>query len=208
MQYSPFLAAAVLRNIVVPLVVTWLATRLLHIHLAWRFRLPVNVAALVVNFWILSYVSLVRQNWFARRLHPQAVPIPRVKGRWPLNLDVMVDWMKSSKGEYLGEGMIAKLEERYGKTMNTRVLGEDSVCTILFSHPIWHVPIHGITIRQIITTSAIHVFHILGPAFTAFDKGPKWKERVHEMIGDGVFGSDGDLWKFVCALQALVKPPD
>lgn len=68
------------------------------------------------------------------------------------------------------------------------------------------VPIHGNAIRQIITTSAIHVSHILGPAFTAFDKGPKWKERVHEMIGDGVFGSDGDSWKFVCALQALVKP--
>lgn len=134
MQYSPFLAAAVLRNIVVPLVVTWLATQLLHISLAWRIRLPVYIAALIVSFWLLSYVSLFRQNWVARRLHPQAVPIPRVKGRWPLNLDVMVDWMQSSKSEYLGEGMIATLEKKYGKTMNTRVLGEDSVCTLPFPH--------------------------------------------------------------------------
>lgn len=130
MQYSSFLAAAIFRNIVIPLIVTWLATHLFRFDLVWNIRLLVYVAVLVLNFWILSYISLIRQHWVAKRLHPQAVPIPRVQGRWPLNLDVMMDWMKSSKGEYLGEGMIAKLEQRYGKTMNTRVLGEDSVCTI------------------------------------------------------------------------------
>ncbi|KAI5450415.1 Protein kinase alk2 [Naganishia albida] len=174
MQYSPFLAAAVVRNILTPLILISLPTLLLNITIARSTRLLVHLAALVFNYSLLSSLSLIRQQWVARRLHAQAVPVPRVRGRWPLNLDVMVDWMRSSKGEYLGEGMIAKLEQTYGKTMNTRVLGEDSI----------------------ITTSAVHIAHILGPAFTAFDKGPKWKERVDEMIGDGVFGSDGDLWRF------------
>lgn len=134
MQYSAFLAAAVLRNVVLPLVIASLATHLFRFHPPWTVRLPVYAVALAINFWILSYISLAKQTWVARRLHPQAIPVPRVRGRWPLNLDVMVDWMESSKGEYLGEGMISKLEERYGKTVNTRVLGEDSVCAMPSSY--------------------------------------------------------------------------
>ncbi|KAJ9105434.1 hypothetical protein QFC21_001805 [Naganishia friedmannii] len=126
-------------------------------------------------------MSLVKQQFDARRLHPEAVPIPRVRGRWPFNTDILMDWMASSKDEYLGEGMISRLERIYGQTLNTRVLGEDSV----------------------ITTSPEHVSQMLTSSFLAFDKGAKWKERVYEMMGDGVFSSDGSLWKYH---RATIRP--
>lgn len=55
-----------------------------------------------------------------------AVDIPRVKGRWPFNLDVLSDWARSGSEEEAGWMMIL-LGRKYGGTYNTRVLGEDQV---------------------------------------------------------------------------------
>ncbi|KAJ9091639.1 hypothetical protein QFC19_009009 [Naganishia cerealis] len=100
-------------------------------------------------------------------------PSGQVKGKWPLNVDILMDWM-GGRMDYMGEGMVSRLEGAYGQTLNTRVLGEDSV----------------------ITTSPEHVYQMLDSSFAAFEKGPKWRERVYEMTGDGVFSSDGGLWKY------------
>lgn len=55
-----------------------------------------------------------------------AIPIRHVKGRLPLNFDVLLDWAKSGSEEEVGRMMVL-LGREYGGTYNTRVLGEDSV---------------------------------------------------------------------------------
>lgn len=58
-----------------------------------------------------------------------AVDIPRVKGAWPLNIDVLLNWAKSGTEEEVGRMMVL-MGRQYGETYNTRVLGEDQVCLV------------------------------------------------------------------------------
>lgn len=197
MQYSAFLLAGILRNIVFPLAVAssgWLCFSASGSWIIWTLACILSV---LLNYFLLAYISLVKQHFDARRLHPAAVPIPRVGGKWPLNIDILMDWMGTSKNEYLGEGMVSRLQAIYGQTLNTRILGEDSVCAVPGRYNILHVMNICTIVFQIITTSAEHVSQILTSSFSAFEKGPKWKERVYEMMGNGVFVSDGNTWKHV-----------
>nr|KYP72891.1 Cytochrome P450 86A1 [Cajanus cajan] len=36
--------------------------------------------------------------------------------------------------------------------------------------------------------------HILRARFDNYPKGPKWQEAFHELLGEGIFNSDGDTW--------------
>lgn len=76
------------------------------------------------TFW-----STWKSDMKARNL--EARSIPRVRGKWPLNLDVMVDWSRSGKEEEVGR-MLDLLGREYGGVYNTRVLGEDQVGSSFF----------------------------------------------------------------------------
>jgi hypothetical protein len=85
-----------------------------------------------IILYILSYpVSYALQTILADKINSlQATRlgadlVPRVKGRWPLNLDVVVSWSKG-KEEDVARALVL-MEREYGKTYNTRVLGEDQV---------------------------------------------------------------------------------
>jgi hypothetical protein len=85
-----------------------------------------------IILYMLSYpVSYALQTFLADKINSlQATRlgadlVPRVKGRWPLNLDVVVSWSKG-KEEDVARALVL-MEREYGKTYNTRVLGEDQV---------------------------------------------------------------------------------
>lgn len=65
-----------------------------------------------------------------------AVDIPRVKGAWPLNIDVLLNWAKSGTEEEVGRMMVL-MGRQYGETYNTRVLGEDQVCLVAIISNQW-----------------------------------------------------------------------
>jgi len=48
------------------------------------------------------------------------------------NLDLMIAWDKEGKEGYIGDGMVKYALEGAGGTVNTRILGEDSVSVIFF----------------------------------------------------------------------------
>lgn len=54
--------------------------------------------------------------------------IPRVKGRLPLNFDVLLAWLYHAE-EDVGR-LFHDLAGQYGSTFNTRVLGEDQILSI------------------------------------------------------------------------------
>lgn len=58
-----------------------------------------------------------------------AVPIPRVRGKWPGNLDIVLGFIQSLHDDYPMQFM-DDLFEQYGcKTLNLRMLWEDQVRT-------------------------------------------------------------------------------
>jgi hypothetical protein len=125
MKGSDFLYPALFKTAVLPLLLTNIGLR--QVGLGWNHYLL--VIALYLFSWpalfaLRSYWDVVVTTYRARQLG--ASDIPRVKGKWPLNLDILRDWAKSGSEEEVG-WMMVLLGRQYGTTYNTRVLGEDQV---------------------------------------------------------------------------------
>ena len=45
------------------------------------------------------------------------------------------------------------------------------------------------------TVNPAVVQHVLIDAFKTYDKGPQWRTAFHDLLGDGIFNADGDLWR-------------
>ncbi|KAG9087188.1 hypothetical protein FRC06_002688, partial [Ceratobasidium sp. 370] len=141
---------------------SWLHTILVGI--LYIFSVPL--------FWsVRNVVRLRLQDREARRLG--ARPIPRIKGKWPGNIDVLVDMFKTMQKGYIGE-WVHKMSLTYGPTFNTRVFWEDVIFTI--DHDV--------------------IKFALATGFEHFEKGPTQRERSETMLGDGIFNRDGDIWRF------------
>lgn len=152
-----------------------------------------RLAALVLMFIATSWIVQLchRREAQARG----ARMIPRVRGRLPLNLDVVAGWRA---GTYVGSGMILKLVGQYGKTLNTRAMGEDSV-----RRQRDRMLLNALNIlEQFITVDASQIQAILADPET-FEKGDKYRERVQGMLGRGIFAADGEQWR---QRRKLLKP--
>ncbi|WWC66441.1 uncharacterized protein I206_100343 [Kwoniella pini CBS 10737] len=180
MKGSKFLFPALLKTLIIPPVIFALLLRLLSskIELNVLFKIVGYISSFTVVYILRSYISVYLSTRRAKSL--AAKDIPRVKGRWPLNLDILVDWAKSGSEEEVGRMMVL-LSRKYGKTYNTRVLGED----------------------QIISSNPAILKHVLLDDFDNFVKGEKFKDRAIAFLGDGIFNSDGERWKFH---RTLMRP--
>ncbi|KAJ7212195.1 cytochrome P450, partial [Mycena pura] len=102
-------------------------------------------------------------------------------GKWPGNLDLLLNMMKIWKYGYPGDGLREVLEQ-VGPTVNLRVLYEDII----------------------ITTCPEHLKLILATDFNNYVKGDKFQYAMSSVLGTGVFNSDGKLmWKFH---RAMTRP--
>ncbi|KAG1750532.1 cytochrome P450 [Suillus paluster] len=89
--------------------------------------------------------------------------IPRVQGKWPGNLDKIVNTVLRSENEYLGTIL--------GPTINSRLLWEDII----------------------LTTEPQHIKTILATDFDNYVKGVHHRCSADSVLGTGVFNSDGKL---------------
>ncbi|EIW84467.1 cytochrome P450 monooxygenase pc-3 [Coniophora puteana RWD-64-598 SS2] len=99
--------------------------------------------------------------------------VPRVKGRWPGNMDVVIEQAEEVDRDYMGSYFL-KLEQKYGKVYNVRYLWDDFI----------------------FTTEPSHIKAILASNFGSFVKGEEFNDIFRSVLGTGVFNSDGDMWKF------------
>ncbi|EIW72761.1 hypothetical protein TREMEDRAFT_72868 [Tremella mesenterica DSM 1558] len=132
---------------------------------SWILLLGIVIIPLI---FLRRWLSLRHDLQSAARLG--ARPIPVVKGKWPLNFDVVLSWTRWSQDE-VGR-MLFELEKKYGTTFNTRTLGED----------------------QIISSDPIVLRHVFMTGFDNFVKGPKFHTRTRGYLGDGIFNTDGSTW--------------
>lgn len=54
-----------------------------------------------------------------------------------------------------------------------------------------------------VTCDPKNVEHILKARFDNYPKGPTWQAAFHDLLGDGIFNSDGDTWLFQRKTAAL-----
>ncbi|KAK3125170.1 hypothetical protein QOZ80_7BG0601190 [Eleusine coracana subsp. coracana] len=47
----------------------------------------------------------------------------------------------------------------------------------------------------VVTSSPRNVEHVLGTRFANYPKGPYYRDRFAELLGDGIFNADGDAWR-------------
>ncbi|KAJ7457886.1 cytochrome P450 monooxygenase CYP63 [Mycena latifolia] len=139
------------------------------------------VAILSIPFaiWVRSYLSLRAQDKAAKSLN--AAVIPRVKGRWPGNLDVALRVVNSFEDGYVLQ-IFADLMHEYGTTtVNTRLFWDD----------------------QMITADEDVMKFVSSTGFSHFEKGILWHERIDKLLGTGLFNAEGDLWK---TGRAIARP--
>ncbi|KAJ7459777.1 cytochrome P450 [Mycena latifolia] len=94
-------------------------------------------------------------------------------GKWPGNLDLLIEMQKIWKTGYPGDGLRELIEE-VGPVANLRVLWDNII----------------------LTTSPEHIKIILATDFNNYVKGEKFQYGMSSVLGTGVFNSDGEMWKF------------
>jgi hypothetical protein len=135
--YSPILVRAAVRNIVIPYITVYLfvpaGTTLL-------LRLLIYGLAPLLVYTTHVFIRTRYHRYRAWRLSAMMVPFvdPAFKPKgspWYKrigNLDLMIAWDREGKEGYIGDGMVKYALQGAGGTVNTRILGEDSVSVIYF----------------------------------------------------------------------------
>ncbi|CEL62808.1 Cytochrome P450 52A1 OS=Candida tropicalis GN=CYP52A1 PE=1 SV=3 [Rhizoctonia solani AG-1 IB] len=137
-----------------------------------KFLLGALYVFAVPAFWgVRNVVRDALREREAKRLGARV--IPRVKGKWPGNIDIMIKLVASVHGSYVAS-VWDELSKEYGNTFNMRLLWDDMIVTI--DHDV--------------------IKFILATGFSSFGKGPKQQARLEGFLGDGIFNRDGELWKF------------
>lgn len=111
----------------------WLAytflTRVLHWPGSGFIATLVYIASIPLWISLTSWYSVWKHDRRARQLG--AAPIPRAKGKWPGNLDIMMRFAKDLREGYILQAMGEVLDEYGVDTLNTRILWKDNVRTPL-----------------------------------------------------------------------------
>jgi hypothetical protein len=133
-DYRKRILLSLAKALILPPLLTCIAFRIACPSLSVWYYLPFAFLNIQLAIVIRSHYSVWAQDREAARLGAQ--PIPRVCGRWPGNLDVVLRMLKSFESDYVLQGF-ADLFDEYGcTTLNTRFFWDDQV----YSRPSPRVP--------------------------------------------------------------------
>ncbi|KAJ7640530.1 cytochrome P450 [Mycena rosella] len=167
------------------------------LYLARNLGIPVSVVAIIhqlaprvgilVPTWLFICLSgasvplftalrltlrYFRDRRAAAALGARLPPISN-NGKWPGNLDLLIEMQQIWKTGYPGDGLREVLEE-VGPVVNLRVLWDNII----------------------LTSQPEHIKIILATDFNNYVKGEKFQYGMSSVLGTGVFNSDGEMWKF------------
>ncbi|THH18201.1 hypothetical protein EW146_g2752 [Bondarzewia mesenterica] len=120
-------------------------------------------------------IAVLWQDFQDRRAADRlgAILPSRVQDSSFLGLNTMRVAVQNFKNGYLGEHML-NWAHQYGWSYNMRALFEN----------------------KYVTMEPEHIKAVLATNFVSFEKGPKTNLQLHQLLGTGVFNSDGEMWKF------------
>ncbi|CAE6339442.1 unnamed protein product [Rhizoctonia solani] len=143
-------------------------------------RLFLDLPTAVRSIVVLGVLAIVRNfiGGYRRRLDrkkfgPDVVEVPKIKLKWPLNLDFIPFDVKVMQNEYCGTTWEIMIPE-HGNTFNLGLFGQD----------------------QIMTVEPEVVKAILSTDFNSYEKGSDIHGIMFSLLGNGIFNSDGETWKF------------
>ncbi|KAH9923790.1 cytochrome P450 [Amylocystis lapponica] len=160
----------VFHGCVVPSVALFILLSSAHVHLG----------LLTFPFYVFFiFILRIGKAWYsdnknasdARRLG--ARPIPRVVGKWPGNIDLVLELQRASRTSYPGSFYLSLFEQYQSTTLNIKFLWQD----------------------LIITMDREHTKYVFATGFDKFSRGRGQKERMENFLGEGIFNRDGEEWK-------------
>nr|AVZ23851.1 cytochrome P450 [Thanatephorus cucumeris] len=132
-----------------------------------------GVVALGVLAIIRSSIGRYQRRLDRKKFGPDVVEIPKIKLKWPLNLDFIPFDTNVMQNEYCGTTWEIMIPQ-HGNTFNLGLFGQD----------------------QIMTVEPEVVKAILSTDFNSYEKGSDIQGIMFSLLGNGIFNSDGDTWKF------------
>ncbi|TFK72859.1 cytochrome P450 [Pluteus cervinus] len=137
-----------------------------------RWAAPIG-AVLILPALLFGPVFLtdIKNERSRRALGADAIPFVRGGGFLGRKITQML--IKQVKALYPSD-LYGDLPEKYGTYFHMRRMLQDVV----------------------LTTEPSHIKVILATQFDNFQKGPVFIKNFHPLLGDGIFNSDGDIWKF------------
>ncbi|KAG8886446.1 hypothetical protein FRB98_001265 [Tulasnella sp. 332] len=168
----------IIPRIVVPVVASYAAIHLGLAHLTMvHNRILLFLLSMITLYFIFtagSFIHDYNQRRIASRFN--AIPVPVMRGRWrlPGNADMIIRMIRGVTADYNNQ-WLAEIVVDWGDTFNLRIFGVDNIFT---TNPAY--------IKQMIVTD-----------FAIWVKGKeRFTNLMHSFLGDGVFNSDGAMWKF------------
>ncbi|KAG6867246.1 hypothetical protein C0993_005269 [Termitomyces sp. T159_Od127] len=156
--------------VAVPAIVLSLFLRLSHQRLGY-LTAPAHLAFVIA--WAFAKRSILDFQRYRDAQKLYAKQIPRVVGKWPGNVDVLVKMLKAFKTAYVLDVYLELFEEYQCTTLNLYIFWAD----------------------QIITMDHEHTKFVLATGFNHFWRGYAQKERMENVLGVGIFNRDDDVWK-------------
>ncbi|KIK94607.1 hypothetical protein PAXRUDRAFT_438124 [Paxillus rubicundulus Ve08.2h10] len=177
-HFRPRIIRDILRTLVVPPLALSVLAHLWHLQLGW-WSFPAHLLAIV-----LAAIARVQYSELLHRREAKqlgARPIPRVVGKWPGNIDVMLKVKKALASSYIYNPYLELFQEYQCTTLNTRFLWMDNI----------------------ISMDEEHTKYVLATGFNRFWRGTAQRERLESFLGDGIFNRDDQMWK---SHRALARP--
>ncbi|KAM0788535.1 hypothetical protein ACM66B_001663 [Microbotryomycetes sp. NB124-2] len=166
-------------TLVAPALVLRLITTCTPFNPGWIESVLLYVCLVVVK--IKTVAGLKEASVGRRAAKAGAQTIPKIKGKWPGNVDILTTMMKRFPREPLSKYW-EELAETYGNTFNVNVLGGDALFTR-----------DPLVIKAILTE----------PSFPKYIKGGWLDGVLGDLLGQGIFNSDGSRWK---SHRAMTRP--
>ncbi|KAF8991946.1 cytochrome P450 monooxygenase CYP63 [Cyathus striatus] len=169
-DYRTRILVALFRAVILPPLVTLFALRALGT--------PFDEYSVLLAVFSVP-ASVIARSWYSTWRHSQvavslgAQVIPRVQGKWPGNLDIVIKIVRSFEEEYVLQGFADLFQEYNCTTLNTRFFWED----------------------QFISMDENVMQFVLSTSFARFEKGVLWHERIDKLLGTGLINAERESWK-------------
>ncbi|KAF4588561.1 hypothetical protein EYR40_010114 [Pleurotus pulmonarius] len=137
-----------------------------------------NGISVLLGVSVLPSYAFARIFWREFMIRKEAArlgarPIPKLRGKWFANVDFLKAMNKRVESGYPDDSL-TDLLTKYGPVADFYVL---------WSHLMF-------------TTSPEYIKIVLATDFANYEKGEEFNTVVASLLGNGVFSSDGDMWKF------------
>lgn len=115
--------------------------------------------------------------------------VPRAKGRWLGNYDLLTSLMEQWKNGYPGSSPSHTMSVK-NKNLNLETLTADGLWEITEEHG-QAVNLRILWMDVVVTASPEYIKTILSTDFTNYVKGESFRQNMSAVLGTGVFNSDG-----------------